>query len=107
MSERQVVIELELRQIQPICLHQSYADELVHQVFDRCVATDIKLAGLRSTLEAALELDARLAYYFLTGDELYEGIRSLLIDKDGKPKWPHSTLKEVSDRHLTVSGRIR
>lgn len=49
------------------------------------------------SLEAALELDALLASHFLTGEEVYEGIRSLLIDKDGQPKWPHSTLKEVSD----------
>ena len=49
------------------------------------------------SLEAALALDARLAHHFLTGDEVYEGIRSLLIDKDGKPKWSHSTVNEVSD----------
>lgn len=49
------------------------------------------------SLEAALALDACLAHHFLTGDEVYEGIRSLLIDKDGKPKWAHSTLNEVSD----------
>jgi len=49
------------------------------------------------SLESALALDARLAHHFLTGDEVYEGIRSLLIDKDGKPKWAQSTLKEVSD----------
>jgi len=48
-------------------------------------------------LEAALELDACLAHHFLTGDEVYEGIRSLLIDKDGAPNWPHSTLEDVSD----------
>lgn len=49
------------------------------------------------SLEAALVLDTLLAHHFLTGEEMYEGIRSLLIDKDGKPKWSHSTLKDVSD----------
>jgi len=49
------------------------------------------------TLEAALELDACLAHHFLTGDEVFEGIRSLLIDKDGAPKWHHSTLADVND----------
>ncbi len=49
------------------------------------------------SLEAALELEARLAYRFLTGDELYEGIRALLIDKDLEPDWPHSSLNSVGN----------
>jgi enoyl-CoA hydratase len=49
------------------------------------------------TLEEALELDGRIAHRFLSGDELYEGIRALLIDKDGKPSWSPSALEDVSD----------
>ena len=65
------------------------------------------------TLETALELDACLAHHFLTGDEVYEGIRSLLIDKDGAPEWRHSKLEDVSDDmvgemfELPVSGRFK
>lgn len=51
----------------------------------------------KPTLEHALTLDARIAYTFLTGDDFYEGVRALLIDKDGKPSWSPDTLDAVSD----------
>jgi enoyl-CoA hydratase len=49
------------------------------------------------TLEEALELEGGIARAFLTGEEFYEGIRALLIDKDAKPNWSPATLEEVSD----------
>lgn len=51
----------------------------------------------RPSLEEALELEGRIARVFLTGEELYEGIRALLMDKDGNPNWSPSTLEGVSD----------
>ena len=48
-------------------------------------------------LEDALVLEERLARHFLTGEELYEGIRALLIDKDKSPKWPSGSLEKVSE----------
>lgn len=51
----------------------------------------------KPSLEEALALDARIARIFLQREEFYEGIRALLIDKDGKPKWSTATLAEVSD----------
>lgn len=48
-------------------------------------------------LEGALIVEARLAHAFLTGDELYEGVRALLIEKDGKPSWSPRSLQKVSD----------
>ncbi|MCH8239746.1 MAG: enoyl-CoA hydratase/isomerase family protein, partial [Proteobacteria bacterium] len=47
------------------------------------------------SLEEALELEGRIARHFLTGEELYEGIRALLIDKDKAPKWPSASLEDV------------
>ncbi len=54
------------------------------------------------TLESALELEGRIARHFLTGVELYEGIRALLIDKDNAPKWSHSALAEISDETVAA-----
>ena len=49
------------------------------------------------SLEEALQLEGRIACIFLTGEELYEGIRARLIDKDGTPKWSPASLEEVRD----------
>ncbi len=49
------------------------------------------------SLEEAFELDGRIARVFLTGEEFYEGIRALLIDKDAKPNWSPARLEDVSD----------
>lgn len=73
------------------------------QAIRKCSPLSLKVAfrqmrnSGQPTLEEALELDGRIAYSFLSGDEFYEGIRALLIDKDGKPNWSPSTLQEVSD----------
>ena len=49
------------------------------------------------SLDAALALEARIAYAFLTGEELYEGVRALLVEKDGNPNWSPAKLEDVSD----------
>ncbi len=51
----------------------------------------------RLSLDEALELEAGIARVFLSGEEMYEGIRALLIDKDGKPNWSPASLEDVSD----------
>lgn len=56
----------------------------------------------KPTLENALTLDARIAYTFLTGNDFYEGVRALLIDKDGKPSWSPAMLTEVSDESVAA-----
>ena len=49
--------------------------------------------GLRETLIA----DYNLACQFLMGEDFYEGVRAVLIDKDGNPAWHPDSLDEVSD----------
>ena len=52
--------------------------------------------GAQLELEQALRLEYRIARRFLQGDQLYEGIRAALIDKDRKPKWNPASLEEVT-----------
>lgn len=49
------------------------------------------------SLDEALEIEGRIARAFLTGVEFYEGIRALLVDKDGKPNWSPAALEDVSN----------
>ena len=53
--------------------------------------------GRRLDLRAALKLEYRLAAEFMAGDDFYEGVRAMLIDKDHAPNWQYKELIEISD----------
>lgn len=53
---------------------------------------DARALDLRQTLS----IDYRLACRFLDGSDFHEGVRAVLIDKDGHPRWNPHTLKDVS-----------
>lgn len=53
---------------------------------------DARALDLRQTLS----IDYRLACRFLEGNDFREGVRAVLIDKDGNPRWNPHTLKDVS-----------
>jgi enoyl-CoA hydratase len=48
-------------------------------------------------LDAALTLEYRLTQHIMAGDDFYEGVRAMLIDRDRNPQWRPATLAEVSD----------
>lgn len=47
------------------------------------------------TLRQCLELEYQLGNHFLERDDFYEGVRSVLVDKDNKPVWKPALLKDV------------
>jgi enoyl-CoA hydratase/carnithine racemase len=61
-------------------------------------------------LRQTLVRDYRLAWHFLEGEDFYEGVRAVLVDKDGKPRWNPSRLEDVSsamvDDYFTSLGAI-
>jgi len=61
----------------------------------------VTLAHLRSSgglpLNAVLERDFRAVQTIMRGDDFYEGIRALLVDKDKSPKWSPASLADVTD----------
>lgn len=65
---------------------------------------DCRSRGLRDVLIH----DYRLAVRFLAGEDLHEGVRAVLIDKDGQPKWRHNSIEEVKseeiDQYFTTLG---
>jgi enoyl-CoA hydratase/carnithine racemase len=42
-----------------------------------------------------MQMEYRMVSRFIDGDDFYEGVRALLIDKDKSPKWSHSSIAEV------------
>jgi enoyl-CoA hydratase len=56
--------------------------------------------GKGLTIAAVLQREFRMTQRFMASGEFYEGIRALLIDKDGKPSWNPANLDAVSDKHV-------
>jgi len=54
---------------------------------------EAKAQDLRQTLQ----VDYRLACRFLADHDFAEGVRAVLVDKDGQPRWKPATLADVSD----------
>lgn len=61
-----------------------------------------------ATLEDALRLEFRVIEHLVEDDDFYEGVRSVLVDKDRSPRWKLASLREVSDaeveRHFASLG---
>lgn len=54
------------------------------------------VAGKTLCFDDAIRQEFRLACSFVAGDEFYEGIRALVVDKDRKPRWNPDSLAEVT-----------
>jgi 3-hydroxyisobutyryl-CoA hydrolase len=46
-------------------------------------------------IEEAFAIESQLAYTFVEGHDLFEGIRSNFIEKSGKPNWEYKSIAEV------------
>jgi enoyl-CoA hydratase len=62
------------------------------------IAVTFRQLCIGATLEfdAAMRLEYRLVQRFLAGHDFREGIRSLIIDKDNRPRWRPELLADVS-----------
>jgi enoyl-CoA hydratase len=49
------------------------------------------------SLDECLSLDYTLVSHFLQSNDLYEGIRALIIEKDHNPKWLPKKLEDISE----------
>lgn len=64
--------------------------------------------GAGMEVEQALALEFRLIQHLLEGDDFYEGVRAVLVDKDKKPRWRFSSLVQIGEaeveRHFASVG---
>ena len=63
-------------------------------------------AAKTMSLARELEMEYRMTQACLLGTDLYEGVRSVVIDKDNKPRWQPGQLEHVGEdvvqRHFVV-----
>jgi enoyl-CoA hydratase len=57
----------------------------------------LRLGGGLSDFAAAMRMEYRIALHTVAGEDFYEGVRAVVIDKEQAPQWRPSTLAEVSD----------
>ena len=72
------------------------------------LAFEVLRRGRGLEIEGALQLEYRAMMHVIAGEDFYEGVRAVLIDKDQKPQWRSCSQSEVSDgdveRHFESLG---
>ncbi|MCC9624980.1 enoyl-CoA hydratase/isomerase family protein [Thalassospira sp. MA62] len=58
--------------------------------------------GKGQSIQACFDMERKLALNFMKCHDFYEGVRSVLVDKDRNPKWSPSTLDEVTERQVAL-----
>lgn len=56
--------------------------------------------GMGMDIEQALTLEYRVIRHILAGNDFYEGVRSVVIDKDRSARWHFASLADVSDHEV-------
>ena len=56
--------------------------------------------GKHASFEECMKIEFRVASRVLQGNDFYEGVRALILDKDNRPRWTHPSLDAVSDAEV-------
>ena len=71
------------------------------QLLNKMSPTSLKVAieqlklGSQMNLQKCFHMEYQLCQRFLSGNDFCEGVRALLVDRDNKPKWNPSSVKDV------------
>jgi enoyl-CoA hydratase len=65
-------------------------------------------AGRRLSFEACMQTEFRIVSRIIHGEDFYEGVRAVIVDKDNAPRWRPASLEAVPqsaiDRHFAPLG---
>jgi len=61
--------------------------------------------GAKLSFKECFQMEIDMAAEAMAGDEFYEGVRSVLVDKDRNPSWNPKTLEEVSSESVDAYFR--
>jgi len=59
-----------------------------------------QLTGAASAFEERMKTEFRLSQRFVEGHDFFEGVRAVLVDKDGTPQWKPDNLEAVTDKTI-------
>jgi enoyl-CoA hydratase len=57
-------------------------------------------AGQELTFDACMRTEFRIVSRIIHGNDFYEGVRAVIVDKDNAPKWRPATLAEVAREEI-------
>ncbi len=56
--------------------------------------------GIKRDFDQCMQMEYHLTCHFVQHHDFYEGIRALIIDKEGQPKWQPSELSAISQQSI-------
>ncbi|ELR17732.1 3hydroxyisobutyryl-CoA hydrolase, putative [Acanthamoeba castellanii str. Neff] len=56
--------------------------------------------GKQLPLNKCFEMEFRMAQRFMAGHDFFEGVRSVLVDKDRNPQWKPARLEQIADSEV-------
>jgi len=56
--------------------------------------------GAELEFDECMQMEYRIAHGCIAGQDFYEGVRAVVIDKDQQPRWQPATLEAVSDADI-------
>jgi enoyl-CoA hydratase len=62
----------------------------------------VRRAAQMSSVHEVLDQDRRVAYHLIRSDDMSEGIRAQLVDKDRSPRWNPAALEDVRDEDVAA-----
>lgn len=58
------------------------------------------IRGRGKSIEECFEMEMNMSMNFMDNDDFFEGVRSVLIDKDYNPEWRLGSLSEIDHEHV-------